>query len=265
MLNSRRISIPALAACAVAVLVGAGCGSSESNSGSSSSTTSAASKHHRLQVGLVGLAASYLGIERSQVRRDLREGKTLADVANSSSGHSANGLLEYALKVRSHQLELLEHEGAITEAQLKLRLEEMRRHLELRLNRQGLAVTGAAIRATVAYLALKPKQLHAERRAGKSLAEIAAATPGRSAQGLIGAIVAAEQTALSRSAVPGARQPSKAELEAAARKFVYRTPHHAGASGSSGGSGGPGAGEAGGAAEAEAESTLSGAAAEGGG
>jgi len=55
---------------------------------------------------------------------------------------------------------------------------------------------GLLLRAAVSYLGLSPDQVKAQLASGKSLAQIADATPGKSAAGLTDALVAAVKTKL---------------------------------------------------------------------
>jgi hypothetical protein len=53
------------------------------------------------------------------------------------------------------------------------------------------------------YLGLQPAQIKADLRAGQTLAQIANATPGKSASGLVSAIMAAIQTKLNAAVTAG--------------------------------------------------------------
>jgi hypothetical protein len=255
----RRTSLALLAAAIGAAALAAGCGSSSSSSGTTTSgSNQAAALHAHHQTGLLALAATYLGTERAKIRADLHEGKTLAEIADATPGHSANGLIEFAVGVRRERLETLAHEGQLSQQQLTARDEQLRTRIALRVNRQAPAVGGVALKAAVDYLGLTPAQLRAQRAAGKSFAQIADATPGRSEQGLVAAIVRAEQQVLHRSAGAGTTPTGNSELEAAARVLVQRPParHDAGGHHSTGQAAESGSGES--------ESGTSGAAREGG-
>src|SRR5689334_9751945 len=49
---------------------------------------------HHHPSGPLAAAAGYLGVSTSELRGELRSGKSLAQVANSTSGKSAKGLVE---------------------------------------------------------------------------------------------------------------------------------------------------------------------------
>jgi hypothetical protein len=216
----------------IAAALLAGCGSSSSGT---TTTQSKSSSHHLHLEGLVALAAGYLGVEREKVRQELREGKTFSEIADATPGHSSNGLLEFAVRARREELESREREGHLTQQQVTERIETIRTRISARLSRQGYAVRGVAYAATIRYLGISAAQLRADRRAGKSLAEIASDTPGRSEHGLVEAIVDAETRALSRTASSTSHAPSRGQLEAAAQRFVKAPPVKSSAAHRSGG------------------------------
>lgn len=55
-------------------------------------------------VGSLALAADYLGVSRAQLRRRLRTGATLADIANTTSGKSAGGLIDAIVAAKASRL-----------------------------------------------------------------------------------------------------------------------------------------------------------------
>jgi hypothetical protein len=65
------------------------------------------------------------------------------------------------------------------------------------------------------YLGLRPVQLATELRSGKTLAQIANATPGKSAAGLIDAIVAARKPAIDARVAAGSLTQAKADARLA--------------------------------------------------
>ncbi len=98
----------------------------------------------------------------------------------------------------------------------------------------GAGGVGAAAR----YLGIAPATLHAERRAGRSLAEIAASTPGKSVAGLEAALTEAQKARLADAVSSGlitARQEQKrlSHLSSRIEAMIKRTAL-GGASGASG-------------------------------
>lgn len=61
--------------------------------GSHTSGIAFASVHHE-RFSLVRVAADYLGLTPWQLKQQLRQGKSLADVANATTGKSASGLID---------------------------------------------------------------------------------------------------------------------------------------------------------------------------
>jgi hypothetical protein len=82
-----------------------------------------------------------------------------------------------------------------------------------RVRARGLRV---GIRAAAQYLGLSPATLRSDLRSGKSLAQIAGSTPGKSVAGLQGAIIAAEKSQLD-AAVKNGRITSQQEQKVLSR------------------------------------------------
>ena len=77
-------------------------------------------------------AATYLGISQTQLFTDIRSGKTLAQIANSTSGKSASGLIDAMVAAEKTELDAAVKSGRITqamadqiEANLKARVTQM--------------------------------------------------------------------------------------------------------------------------------------------
>ena len=127
----------------------------------------------REKPGPLAAAAEYLGVSSAQLRSELRSGKSLAEIANATSGKSSAGLSAVLLATAKEKL-------AAAQANLPKRVDRLLNRVEVPGQRTAAA----------RYLGLKPSQIAAQRRAGKTLAQIANATPGKSAAGLIEALVA---------------------------------------------------------------------------
>jgi hypothetical protein len=50
------------------------------------------------------VAAGYLGLPETRLRGELRRGRTLAQIADATTGHSAAGLLDALLHTRAERL-----------------------------------------------------------------------------------------------------------------------------------------------------------------
>ena len=89
---------------------------------------------------------------------------------------------------------------------------------------------GGLLAVAAGYLGISPAQLRSERRAGRSLAQMADATPGRSVEGLKAAILAAATKRLA-AAVAGGQITAQQESARLSRlsprldKLLARVPH----------------------------------------
>jgi len=149
--------------------------------------------------GPLAAAASYLGVSTSQLRDELRSGKSLAQVADSTSGKSSKGLVDAVV--------------ASERSRLTSALANLPRRVERQVQRVGGARAPGArkrpIPVAAAYLGMKPAELRAQLRSGNSLAQVADSTSGKSAAGLIDAIVAARKTALAALVADGTLTPAQ--------------------------------------------------------
>jgi hypothetical protein len=173
--------------------------------------------HHRGRGGVLVTAAGYLGSSPAQLRSELQSGKSLAQIADATSGKSEAGLiaaLEAAgrerLSAAAAELPRLiaaevDHAGGPTNA-----------HAGGRLGHgHGRALTAAA-----SYLGVSPAQLRSELRSGKTLAQIADATSGKSEAGLVEALVATRKAALASRV--GAGKITQAQANAILPKLAVR-------------------------------------------
>jgi hypothetical protein len=163
-------------------------------------------------------AASYLGTSVPALRGELHGGKSLAQVAKETGGKSEAGLI-----------------AAVTQAQ-QHRITKATQHLDQRIKTQVQTPGGprhnrviASLRKDAqAYLGLSSAQLRAEERGGKTLAQIAQNTPGKSEAGLISAMVSS-RTAQMESAVKAGRIDASTAHSSLARlrQRVSAYVHHA--------------------------------------
>jgi hypothetical protein len=171
--------------------------------------------------GLVASAATYLGVQPSQLRQELRAGKTLAQVADGTPGRSVSGLLTALVAARSQSLE-----GRV--AQLPGKLEGRLTQPGARHRNRGPGAKTARA-AVMAYLGISGKQLRSDRRTGKTLAQIANGTPGKSASGLAAVVVGARKARLDAALAAGKISNSTAEARSAhlaqhAHQLLSRQP-----------------------------------------
>ena len=142
----------------------------------------AGERHH----GLLGAAASYLGVSSKQLHEQLRSGKSPAQVAAATPGKTEAGLIAAIVAAVEAKLP---SPPADLQARVKALVNrtpgtERGRHLHL-----GGARHGALRAAALAYLGLTRHQLIEQLKSGRTIAQVADATPGKSAAGLNEALV----------------------------------------------------------------------------
>jgi hypothetical protein len=166
--------------------------------GTLAAVTTGRGADHENRGGPLATAAGYLGVPASQLRSELQSGKSLAEIANATSGKSSAGLVNVLLAAGKEKL-------SKAQASLPKRVAAL-------VNR--VQVPGA--RAVAArYLGLKPALLASELRSGKTLAQVAEATSGKSAVGLIEAIVAERKSAIASRVAAGSLTQAQANARIA--------------------------------------------------
>lgn len=153
----------------------------------------------------VAAAARYLGLSVTQLRAELRTGKTLAQIARETAGRSEAGLVEAVL---DSQRAKLAKAGAALPQRVKLQVQVPGGP------RPGAVLVGLR-RMALAYLGVSPEQLRSDLRAGKSLGQIAASVPGKSEAGLVSALVAVRKAQLERARSGGVLSPAVADARLA--------------------------------------------------
>jgi hypothetical protein len=159
--------------------------------------------------GYIAATAAYSHLSPAQVQAELREGRSLAAIAAASVGGSANGLVEALMRPRRALIEEEVRAGALSPAGARRRLALVRARVSARVSRSPNYLTTIAIAAR--YLGLTPATLRARLRAGRSLAEVAGATAGTSAAGLIRAVVKVRERELSEASSGAATTGGVAE------------------------------------------------------
>jgi ABC-type microcin C transport system duplicated ATPase subunit YejF len=182
-------------------------------------------------VGELAVAASYLGLPKATLRRDLRGGQTLAQIASSTSGKSTTGLIDALVRFKAGQLEQLEAKaasgaGKAPASTRKTRIAALTRRTRAEVNRVRGYVGFAAI---ARYLGISEDKLHLELESGRSVAQIAEAIPGKSASGLIDARVSEREDVVKKALSSGRISQSTekallAMLRQRVQAEVQRTP-----------------------------------------
>jgi hypothetical protein len=153
------------------------------------------------RVGTVAVAAGYLGISRSQLRSDLADGQTLAEIANSTSGKSAAGLVHALVQARAKRIEARAASGKLSKSEAAARLVAARKAASTASTRRSAA--GRKLAVTATYLGVPATHVLEQQRAGHSLAQIADQTSGKSAAGLIGALTRSRKAVIAAAVHAG--------------------------------------------------------------
>jgi hypothetical protein len=125
------------------------------------------------------LAAGYLGLSRSQLRRKLRAGRTLAQIAQSTPGRTSSGLIAVLLAGRSAQLE----SRGLPASKERARLASLRSQVLAAVSAQR--ARRGAIPVAAERMGLSEAELRRRLRGGATLAQTARATKRISVAGLI--------------------------------------------------------------------------------
>ena len=198
--------------------------------------------------GDIAAASAYVGVTKAKLHSELGSGRSLAAVAATTPGHSAIGLLESIMRPRVRRLEAQVAAKRLSEAEAQARIQRIRKRVLARLARSNNYKPTAAVAEQ--YLGLSSTALRSQLHDGHTLSQVADSTPGRSATGLIAAVMAVRVDEL----VHGAGGASEAtlrhetELLQAVEARVHQEVDQGGAG--VGGSDGVGAGRAGPAAGA---------------
>jgi polyhydroxyalkanoate synthesis regulator phasin len=155
------------------------------------------------------VAASYLGLTESQLQTQLESGKTLAQIANATSGKSADGLIAALVAAEKQELADAVSSGKLTQAQADAISATLQQRFTDLVNGtfpkggHGFGFRIAGLDAAATYLGLTEDQLRTQLESGKTLAQIANATNGKSADGLIAALVADAKKHLDEAVAAG--------------------------------------------------------------
>jgi hypothetical protein len=219
-----------LAGCGIAIAA-AGAGAAVASRGTharpaapATAASSFAAAHHGPR-GFLSAAVSYLGLTEDQIRTQLQAGKTLAQIADATPGKSASGLIDALVAAEKQELAAAVSAGRLTQAQadqiganLKQRITDLVNSTGPR-GGPGLGGHGHGpgddLAAAAGYLGISIDTLAADLRAGKTLAQVANATPNKSADGLIAALVAHEKQELADAVKAGTLTQAQADQLAA--------------------------------------------------
>jgi hypothetical protein len=156
--------------------------------------------------GDFGAASAYVGVNKAKLRKELASGRSLAAVAATTPGHSALGLLEAIMRPRVRRIEAQVASKKLSKAIAQRRIQRIRKRVQARLARSATYKPTVAIAGL--YLGLSPTELRAKLHGGRTLAQLADSTPGKSAKGLIAAVMTVRISEL----VHGVDETSEATL-----------------------------------------------------
>jgi len=158
-------------------------------------------------------AAAYLGSTTDSLLTQLQAGKTLAQIADATSGKSKAGLIAALVTHEKQELADAVSAGRLTQAQsdqiastLAQRFTDFVNGVRPPLGPGHPHGDGAGLQAAATYLAISEASLRTQLEAGKTLAQVANATSGKSASGLIDALVADATTRFGANAPADLRQ-----------------------------------------------------------
>ena len=177
------------------------------------------------QRGLLPAAAAYLDVTPAALRRELRSGKSLAQVATAKS-KSVDGLKQALLAAITSKVQAAKTAGKLDAARADRLLQRAPQLVERMVNATPRAhgprartARGGLLKAASTYLGLTHQQLATELRSGKSLAQVAAAK-NKSVDGLEQALFAALKQKVDAAVAAG-------RLDAArAQQLLERAPAH---------------------------------------
>jgi hypothetical protein len=154
--------------------------------------------------GQVVVAAHYLGLSAERVREALLHGQTLAQLAGTTPGRSSSGLIDALVSSRIAALKAAVAAGTLAPAVERERLASLHGRMAAEVNLPLHASSTPQLDVAAHYLGTTATSLRAELRSGRTLAQIADASSGRSATGLIDALIASGKSRLD-AAVAGGR------------------------------------------------------------
>jgi hypothetical protein len=174
----------------------------------------------RLTLRDVRAAAAYLGVPAAELVSELQSGKSLDEVAAATPGKSADGVVGALASEKRRRL------NTLTASVVKHASSEASGHPKSiaglrRLSRapQGSATSARAASIASVYLGISDEKLESQ-LSGRTLAEVAAATPGKSVAGLVAALISPRRARL--NAALGAHRMSQARAEAVNARLSRR-------------------------------------------
>ncbi len=167
------------------------------------------------QRGLLPVAAAYLDLTPAALRRELRAGKSLAQVA-TAKGKSVDGLESALLSALRSRVEAAKAAGKLDAARADRLLQRAPQLVDRIVNAKPRARKSLArgarglLKVAATYVGLTNAQLVAELRSGKSLAQVATAK-GKSVDGMEQALLAALKKKVDAAVAAGTLDAARAQ------------------------------------------------------
>ncbi len=185
------------------------------------SHTRASARGSAVAAADIEAAARYLGFKPAKLRSELRQGETLAAIAQSTGGRSVDGLAAALAAAKTARVRAAAKAGELSEtaADAQLATVTARARAEVRRHRRPIVGLGSSLAPAARYLRMSPGELLSQVRGGRSLKAIATQRAGRSAAGLLDALVAARSARIAQAVKQGALSRGEAaELRATLRR-----------------------------------------------
>jgi hypothetical protein len=173
-------------------------------------------------------AASYLGTTAASLLTQLQAGKTLAQVATATNGKSTAGLITALAAAEKTEIAAAVTSGKLTQAQADQITPTLTQRFTDLVNGvhpaggpggpggpggfgHGPGGGGDDLTVAATYLGSTTANLLTQLQTGKTLAQVAAATSGKSTPGLVAALVAAEKTEIAGYVTSGKLTQAQAD------------------------------------------------------
>lgn len=205
------VALAAVVAGAIVATVDSG-GSSPAR-GTATGASSSQRAHGR---GTLAVAAAYLGLSREQLRTQLRQGRTLAQIADATAGRSSTGLIDTLYEAQVERVHARADLHRLSPTREASRLAQLHSRIVAEVQRpetaRGVTDSGSQeLSAAARYLGLDARQLRQQLRSGRSLAQVAQASAGKSEAGLIEALVAERRARIEAERSAGTIDAQQAE------------------------------------------------------
>jgi hypothetical protein len=177
----------------------------------------------------VAAAATYLGVTNAALLADLQSGKTLAQVAGATSGKTTAGLLAALVTHETAEINARVTAGQLTQAQADTQIASLNTRFTGFVNGTHVDDHGPGgpggpggphgssddLAAAATYLGVSSAALETNLQSGKTLAQVASATSGKTTAGLIAALVTHETAEINARVTAGTETRAQADTQIA--------------------------------------------------